>query len=222
MPNNCKIRSVYMNVSRQKSDNILDLQRNKWCATLNLMSKNTTVQIPEPALIKFLFSDKRFAFVWLLLRLCVGWIWLEAGWEKIINSVWVGPKAGIAVAGFSKAALLKTAGAHPDVSMWYAWWLEHVVIPNAAVFSYIVSFGELLVGIGLILGAFTGTAAFFGAFMNINYLFAGTVSVNPIMLLIEFLLILAWRVAGWIGLDRYISPFLDAHWHLGSASKKKK
>jgi thiosulfate dehydrogenase [quinone] large subunit len=185
------------------------------------MSKNA-VQIPEPALSKFLFADTRFAFVWLPLRLYVGWIWLEAGYEKIINPVWVGSKAGLAVAGFSHAALAKTTGAHPDVSIWYAWWLEYVVIPNAAVFSYIVAFGELFVGIGLILGLFTGIAAFFGAFMNMNYLFAGTVSVNPIMFLIELFLILAWRVAGWWGLDRFILSFLGTPWQPGSAFKKKK
>ena len=167
------------------------------------MDANNVAQIPEPPLSRFLFADTRFAYVWLILRLYVGWIWIQAGYEKIISPVWVGSKAGLAVAGFSKAALLKTSGAHPDVSMWYAWWLSHVVIPNAAVFSYIVSFGELLVGIGLILGIFTGVSAFFGAFMNMNYLFAGTVSINPIMLVVEFFLILAWRTVGFIGLGRY-------------------
>ena len=34
--------------------------------------------------------------------------------------------------------------------------LENVVIPNAALFSYLVTFGEILVGLGLIVGLFTG------------------------------------------------------------------
>ena len=33
---------------------------------------------------------------------------------------------------------------------WYAAFLQNVVIPNASVFSYIVTFGEILVGLGLI------------------------------------------------------------------------
>ncbi|HEX8932308.1 MAG TPA: DoxX family membrane protein, partial [Patescibacteria group bacterium] len=152
----------------------------------------------------------------------VGWIWLQAGYEKVINPMWVGSKAGVAVAGFAHGALTKTAGAHPDVSSWYASWLQNIVIPNAAIFSYIVAFGELLVGIGLILGLFTGIAAFFGAFMNMNYLFAGTVSVNPIMFVIELFLILAWRVAGWWGFDRFLLAFLGTPWQPGSAFKKKK
>src|SRR6185436_20181202 len=131
------------------------------------------------------------------------------------------PKAGVAVAGFVHGALEKTAGAHPDVSGWYAVWLKDVILPNASLFSHIVAYGEVLVGVGLILGIFTGIAAFFGSFMNMSYLFAGTVSVNPIMVLIQLFLILAWRVAGWVGLDRYILPLLGTPWHPGSAFKKK-
>jgi thiosulfate dehydrogenase [quinone] large subunit len=32
------------------------------------------------------------------------------------------------------------------------------------------------------------------------------VSLNPIMLVIEILLLLAWRSAGWVGLDRWAIP----------------
>ncbi len=78
-----------------------------------------------------------------------------------------------------------------------------------------VAWGELLVGIALILGAFTGIAAFFGAFMNMNFLLAGAVSTNPILLLGQLFLILAWRVAGWLGLDRYLLPKLKTPWFRG-------
>jgi thiosulfate dehydrogenase (quinone) large subunit len=184
--------------------------------------KEIVSQIPEPPLARFLFADTRFAIVWLALRLYVGWIWVVAGWEKIMNPVWVGPKAGVGLAGFANAALEKTAGAHPDVSGWYAMWLKDVVIPNASFFSHIVAYGEFLVGVGLILGMFTGIAAFFGAFMNMNFLFAGAVSVNPIMVVIQLFLILAWRVAGWLGFDRFVLPFLGTPWQAGTAFKKKK
>lgn len=177
-------------------------------------------QIPEPLISRFIFADTKFSIIWLLLRIYIGWEWLVAGYEKIINPAWVGSHAGIALAGFLSGALSKTAGAHPDVSLWYATFLKNVVLPQAATFSYIIAFGELFVGIALILGLFTGIAAFFGSFMNMNYLFAGTVSTNPLMFLIELLLILAWRTAGWIGLDRYILPFLGTPWQPGKMFKK--
>ena len=83
-----------------------------------------------------------------------------------------------------------------------------------------VAYGELLVGVALTLGLFTGIAAFFGGFMNMNYLFAGTVSTNPLLFLIQLFLILAWRVAGWYGLDRYILPLLGTPWDKGKLFKK--
>lgn len=181
---------------------------------------SSVTQIPEPPLSRFFFADTRFAWLWVILRVYVGWIWLEAGWSKVMSPVWTGDKAGVAVAGFVHGAIAKTAGAHPDVSGWYAVWLKDIILPNASLFSHIVAYGELLVGIGLILGIFTGVAAFFGAFMNMSYLFAGTVSVNPIMVLIQLFLILSWRVAGWIGVDRFILPLLGTPWYPGKLFKK--
>lgn len=180
------------------------------------MSKDAeVVQIPEPPFSRFLFADTRLSPLWLLLRVYVGWQWLTAGYEKIINPVWVGPKAGVALSGFLLGAIKKTGGAHPDVSGVYGAFLQSFVLPHAASFSYIVSYGELLVGIALILGMFTGIAAFFGGFMNMNYLFAGTVSTNPLLFLIELFLILAWRTAGWWGLDRFLLPLLGTPWKKG-------
>jgi thiosulfate dehydrogenase [quinone] large subunit len=68
------------------------------------------------------------------------------------------------------------------------------------------------VGIGLILGALTGNAAFFGILMNANDLLAGTVSSNPILIILGTLVVLAWRNGGWIGLDRLLLPALATPW----------
>lgn len=131
------------------------------------------------------------------------------------SPVWVGDKAGIALTGFLHNALGKTSGSHPDVQGWYAQFLSGFVIHNATAFSYLVSYGELLVGIALILGIFTGIAAFFGSFMNMNYLLAGTVSTNPILFFFELFLILAWRIAGFWGADRFLLPLLGTPWKPG-------
>jgi thiosulfate dehydrogenase [quinone] large subunit len=173
-----------------------------------MSAKEKILNLDNPKWIKSLFADPKWSFIWLALRVYIGLQWLEAGWAKIGNSAWVGENAGAAVSGFLQGALSKASGEHPDVQAWYAWFVETVALPNAKVFSYMVSIGEFLVGIALILGIFTGLAAFFGAFMNMNYLLAGTVSVNPILLIGAILLLIAWRVAGWYGLDRWILPKL--------------
>jgi thiosulfate dehydrogenase (quinone) large subunit len=175
------------------------------------------VQIPEPPLSRFLFGDTRMAWVWLPIRLYLGYEWIVSGWGKVTSPVWTGEKAGVALQGFVQGALSKTGGAHPDVASWYASFLDGFVSNNAALFSHIVSWGEVAVGIALILGAFTGVAAFFGAFMNMNFMLAGTVSANPIMFLGQLVLILAWRTAGWVGLDRWLLPMLGTPWQKGEA-----
>jgi thiosulfate dehydrogenase [quinone] large subunit len=172
-------------------------------------------RIEDSPVSRFLFNDTRMAWLWLLVRLYVGWQWLEAGIEKIGNPAWTGDKAGAAIQGFVGGALEKTGGAHPDVQGWYAWFLRNLVLPNAEVWSYLVAIGELLVGIALILGIFTGIAAFFGAVMNVSYLLAGTVSSNPVLLIGEIFLILAWKTAGWWGLDRFALPALGTPWRPG-------
>lgn len=184
------------------------------------MNTSPSVQISEPNLSRFLFADSRMAWVWIVLRVYVGYEWLLAGWGKVTSAAWTGATAGAAIKGFFAGALQKTGGAHPDVSAWYASFITNFASQHAVFFSYLVAYGEVAVGVCLILGAFTGIAAFFGAFMNLNYLFAGTVSVNPLLLLIQLFLILAWRNSGWLGLDRWLLPWLGVPWQPGRAFNK--
>jgi len=164
---------------------------------------------------KFLFYNSKSAWVWLVLRFGVGWEWFYAGWEKVHSSAWVGANAGSALTGFINGALTKTTGANPDVQGWYASFLQNVVLPHANLWSHMVTYGELLVGIALFLGIFTGIAASCGLFMNLNYLLAGTVSINPILFTLSIGLIMAWRVAGYIGVDGYLLPYLGTPWGSG-------
>jgi thiosulfate dehydrogenase [quinone] large subunit len=172
-------------------------------------------RLEDPKIARMLFGEVKWAWIWIPLRLYAGWQWLIAGWNKLGNPVWTGDSAGAAVTGFVTGALEKTGGAHPDVQGWYAWFLKNMVLPNAGLWSQFVAYGELLVGIALILGVFTGMAAFFGGFMNMNYLLAGTVSTNPLLLAIAIFLILAWKTAGWWGIDRWLLPMLGTPWRPG-------
>src|SRR3989344_6487014 len=164
--------------------------------------------IETSSLSHFLFANPKSASLWLVICLYVGWEWLSAGWEKVIDPAWFGSGAGASLNGFIQGALAKTGGAHPSVQGWYAAFLQGAVAPNLVAWSNFVAVGELLVGIALILGLLTGVAAFFGAFMNLNFMLAGTVSTNPILLVLALPLILAWRIAGYLGVDYYALPFL--------------
>jgi thiosulfate dehydrogenase (quinone) large subunit len=169
-------------------------------------SSRSRVHIADPPIGQFLFADTRLAWFWLLVRLYAGYEWLMAGIEKFGNPAWTGSKAGAAIAGFAAGALKKTTGTHPDVTGWYAGFLHGFVIPHAAAWSWVITLGEIAVGVGLIVGLFTGIAAFFGGLMNANYLLAGTVSTNPLLFILSTWLVLAWRVAGYYGLDYWVLP----------------
>ena len=168
--------------------------------------------IKDSPLATFLFDNEKMSFFWLIVRIYVGWQWLSAGWEKLHASIWSGLDAGGALSGFINGALSKTAGAHPDVQGWYAYFLQHIVLPHANLWSHMVTYGEVIVGVALIVGAFTGIVAFVGLFMNLNYLLAGTVSINPILFVFSIGLILAWRISGYIGVDRFLLPFFGTPW----------
>lgn len=190
--------------------------------TTSHMSNSSHVYlITDPPVTQTLFGKVSWAWVWIIPRLYVGWAWLNAGWGKLNNPAWVGAKAGTALSGFVNDAIAKATGAHPAVQSWYAAFLQSSILPHAAIWSYVVALGETLVAIGLILGAFTGIAAFFGIFMNMNYLMAGAVSVNPILLIISIFLVLAWKTAGWWGLDRWLLPTLGTPWSPGLVFQRK-
>jgi thiosulfate dehydrogenase (quinone) large subunit len=186
-----------------------------------------STQIPEPPIARFLFADTRMAWFWLIVRLYVGYEWLTAGWEKLTGhsiafgsfgeaspgGPWIfSNHDGAAMAGFVAGALKQASGPHASVQGWYASFLQSFVLPNAGLFAYLITFGEVLVGIALILGLLTGIASFFGLFMNLNYLLAGAVSTNPILGVLALLLALAWRIAGYWGLDRWVLPLLGTPW----------
>ncbi len=174
-------------------------------------------QIKGNPLAKFLFSNTKSATLWLAVRLYVGWQWLQAGWPKVTSQAWAGEDAGQALTGFLNQALQKA-----DLQEWYVWLIENMFLPHVEILSYIISWGELLVGVALVLGAFTGLAAFFGFFMNLNFLLAGTVGINPVLLVLSTGLMASWKVAGYIGLDRYLLPFWGTPWQRGRLFRTKK
>ncbi len=173
-----------------------------------MSTKNLTY--PEPKISQIIFGSRAAAPFWAVVRIYLGYLWLTAGWGKVTNPAWVGAGAGGAVKGFLGRALELTAGDHPSVQGWYAWLIERIFIPNAVVFSNLVAFGEVLIGIALILGVVTGFSAFMGGFLNASFLLAGTVSTNPVMFILATWLVLAWRVAGYYGLDYWILPRIGA------------
>ena len=149
------------------------------------------------------------AIIALLLRLYLGYDFLTAGigkWQTGFDAASVSKflKGGLAL---THDGLLATKGAaaaaHPSVTDTWGWIISNILLPNSGIFAFVVKSGEVLIGLGLILGCFTTLAAIFGMTMNFAFLLTGTVSTNPPMVL-GFLIIVTLGAASYeIGLDRF-------------------
>jgi thiosulfate dehydrogenase (quinone) large subunit len=173
------------------------------------------VEIEGPAFTTFLFSNTRAGLFWLPIRLFLGFSWIEAGYHKIAGPGWL--DGGSALRGFWTAAVATPQGGHAPIT--YTWYRDFINMLLAGHhetwFAWVISFGELAVGIGLVLGLLTGVAAFFGALMNMSFLLAGSASTNPVLFTMGIGLMLAWKVAGYYGVDRYLLPMLGTPWRPG-------
>lgn len=151
------------------------------------------------------------AGAWLFVRLVLGIEWVRGGLEKVGQAGWTEPPLGRSVSGFLRGAIAKsTEGPHPEVPHWYHNLAEKVLLPNAELFGVLVSYGEVVVGIALVLGFLTRIAALGGVTMNLAFLWAGTTSTNPPMLLLGVALVLFGAEAGRFGLDHWVIPRVEA------------
>jgi thiosulfate dehydrogenase (quinone) large subunit len=179
--------------------------------TTTLKTKSGKI-ISDPPIARFLFSDTRAAGLWTVIRVLLGLSWLQSGWGKIGNPAWM--ETGEALRGFWERAVLIPETGSPVVKFdWYRSFLQSMLDSEAYVwFAKLVALGETLVGVALIVGAFVGIAAFFAAFMNWNFVMAGTASSNGLYIVAALLLVLAWKTAGYYGLDYFLLRRLGTPW----------
>jgi len=181
-------------------------------ATVKTFKGETIHELP---LIKWLTNDVRAGWVWLALRVWLGWQWVSAAEHKISDPKWT--QTGEALKGFwlSAVKVAPDTGKGAITFDWYRNFLQFMLDAQAYTwFAKLVAYGELFIGIALILGLFTGIAAFFGGFMNWNFMMAGSASTNPMLFVIAVALILAWKVAGYVGADFYVLRWLGTPWHV--------
>lgn len=170
----------------------------------------------DPPIARILFSSTRLAWVWAAVRIWLGYQWIQAGLHKVGVEAWTGN--GAALKGFwERAVQVPAPPARPAIAFdWYRSFIQYLLDIGAYTwFAKLVAYGELAIGIALVIGAFVGIAAFFGAFMNWNFMMAGTASTNPLLFTAAMLLILAWKVAGYYGVDRALLPLLGTPWKPG-------
>jgi thiosulfate dehydrogenase [quinone] large subunit len=154
-------------------------------------------------IMKWLRDNVYAAGLLFLVRVYLGWQWLTSGWGKL-----TGDKP-FSAEGFIKRIVDNPVQSHDEaVYPTYNAFIEGFALPNAKLFSIMVAWGEFLVGLGLVLGCLTTGAVFFGLIMNFMFMFGGTVSSNPWMILLGFIILAAGANAGKFGADYYALPYL--------------
>lgn len=179
----------------------------------SLYERASYVQAQEAPLARWLFQSKAAAWVWLAARMWLGYAWLSAGYAKVFGpgqTDWMNGGEALRAAAAGAAAATRGAAAEvfPGAGAADGMWLGflQLVQDNAAWAAKVVAVGELAAGAALLLGVFTGAAAFVGLVVGSAAVggLAGAGGLNPLVVAVAVLLVLAWRNAGWVGLDRFL------------------
>src|SRR6266508_1184743 len=189
---------------------IILFERKIRMSTYVLTRKGQTLE--TPSFINLVFSDKRLSILWLAVRVWLGWQWIDASLHKLQNPAWM--QTGDALKGFWLGAVQIPAEGRPPIAFaWYRKFLQAALNAQAYTwFAKVVAVSELLIGIALIAGLFVGLTAFFGGFMNWNFIMAGSASVNGVFFGLSVLLVLAWKIAGYLGADYFVLPRVGDLW----------
>lgn len=120
----------------------------------------------------------------------------------------VGTTAASLVAdGTSGASVMNLISDHTPG--WYAWIVDTIVVPNAMVFQYMVTFTEIILGVAFILGLFTFIAAAISVVMNINFLLS--TGLYDYWFLVTSIAMMGGAGRAF-GLDYYLYPYLQRQW----------
>src|SRR5215203_1229733 len=128
-----------------------------------LITSKGEVTIPDPPITHLLFSTTRFAWLFAIVRIYLGYQWVNAGWHKVTGTGWV--DGGAALKGFwTKAVAIPESGKPAIAYDWYRDFISFMLNHEWYTwFATVIAVGEVLLGVALIIGAFVGIAAFFGA-----------------------------------------------------------
>ena len=134
--------------------------------------------------------------VWLVLRLYLASVWLQFGVGKIRGG-WL---EGDGLHGLLSAV---AAGGTPAPFPFYARVAELLVATGMdRVLSVVIPLAEVGVGLAFLTGVLLVPAAIGATLLNVNLVLSGvaTLRFDGRIIALQILLLLAWRVAGYLGL----------------------
>jgi thiosulfate dehydrogenase (quinone) large subunit len=157
-----------------------------------------------------------------VLRLVVGAWFIKAMWTKLTLAYAGGvvpyPAVSPRFLTFHPKRVAEFAADNPVD--WYKAFLQNTVLPHASLFATLQTYGEVVVGLGLILGLFTRLTAVIGLVLSLNYGLAtqwmtfGQQGFHLLLITSMVIFLVAGAGRKW-GLDAVLLPRLRALRWLG-------
>jgi thiosulfate dehydrogenase (quinone) large subunit len=132
---------------------------------------------------KSLYNSPIASWVLLPLRLFLGVTFLYAGIQKFTDPQFLHP----GTIGFIGKQMLAYAKGSP-----IGGFLTSVVVPHALLFGYLVAFGEIAIGLGVLLGFLLRPAAFFGMLLSLIFFLSVTWHVYPYFYGADIVFVFGW------------------------------
>ncbi|NTU53256.1 MAG: DoxX family membrane protein [Chlorobiaceae bacterium] len=112
-----------------------------------------------------------------------------------------------------QAATFPAGSLDASVTLFWASYLEHFAIPLVMPIAWIVTIGELIIGVALFLGITTRVNAAFGLFMLLNFAAGGYYNETIPPLVTISLLLMILPTGHWLGLDNKLHRnYPDSLW----------
>ncbi|NTW51367.1 MAG: DoxX family membrane protein [Chlorobiaceae bacterium] len=141
----------------------------------------------------------------LLLRYLYTSLFIYGVYHKVVKGwMWSDIMKGHFLKRFHElqAAALPGGSFDAQVAMFQASYLEHFAIPLVMPIAWIVTIGELFVGVAMLLGLTTRINAAFGLFLLLNFAAGGYYNITIPPLVTMSVLFIVLPTGHWLGLDR--------------------
>ncbi|SRR5579871_100547 len=150
------------------------------------------------------------AWVVLPLRLFLGVTFMYAGIQKLTDPQYFRPSAP----GYIGKQIMGFATGSPIHGL-----LVNIALPHATLFGWLIAWGELAIGFGVLIGLLVRPAAFFGALLSLVFFLSASWRVHPYFYGSDIVFLFGWSVivlagpiaGGWPVFDAWLAAWLRAH-----------
>lgn len=120
------------------------------------------IHLGQERLVKAISHSYSFMGSILLLRLYLGVFYIQTGMVKVFKNNFA--------LDWTPKMVKQVEESMPDVYPWYGVFLDNIVLQYPDIFALLVAWGELLLGISLMLGFLNRLSTSLGAFMCLNFI----------------------------------------------------